>query len=297
MERELDLAPLKKGMLFRNMTDEEILQTIAAMSPHRAKYPRRTVVAQDGDLFPDIGIILSGNLRLAHVDSNGNNNLLYVLKEGDTVGELNAVGRYKLHLSISTGDPTEILYLSVEQLLRKNVLTAPTQIRFLQNLTLAVAKKGQYLTHKLEDSIRRSTRERLQDYLSAQYQDLVALAARDPAKCQRQGGVLQRIHAGDQAKALKDKADVFPAERRPAARGHAGGLLAAQRISAACWAVEQADQVHQGGLARTGRAQDGRIGPAGNVQIHAVDRAHTPPLIYFTDIPHVNQEKIPPYLP
>lgn len=169
MERELDLAPLKKGMLFRNMTDEEILQTIAAMSPHRAKYPRRTVVAQDGDLFPDIGIILSGNLRLAHVDSNGNNNLLYVLKEGDMVGELNAVGRYKLHLSISTGEPTEILYLSVEQLLRKNVLTAPTQIRFLQNLTLAVAQKGQYLTRKLEDSTRRSMRERLQDYLSDQY--------------------------------------------------------------------------------------------------------------------------------
>ena len=85
------------------------------------------------------------------------------------MGELNAVGRYKLHLSISTGDPTEILYLSVEQLLRKNVLTAPTQIRFLQNLTLAVAQKDQYLTRKLEDSIRRSTRERLQDYLSAQY--------------------------------------------------------------------------------------------------------------------------------
>ena len=57
----------------------------------------------------------------------------------------------------------------MDRLLRKNVLTAPTQIRFLQNLTLAVAKKGQYLTRKLEDSIRRSTRERLQDYLSAQY--------------------------------------------------------------------------------------------------------------------------------
>ena len=109
MERELDLAPLKKGMLFRNMTDEEILQTIAAMSPHRAKYPRRTVVAQDGDLFPDIGIILSGNLRLAHVDSNGNNNLLYVLQAGDTVGEVNAVGRYRLHLSITTEEPAEIV--------------------------------------------------------------------------------------------------------------------------------------------------------------------------------------------
>lgn len=125
MEKELDLSLLKKGMLFRNMTDEEIRQCIAAMSPHRVQYPRRTVVAQDGDLFPEIGIILSGSLHLAHIDSNGNNNLLHVLQAGDTVGEVNAVGRYRLHLSIATEEPTEILYMSVDQLLRKNVLTAP----------------------------------------------------------------------------------------------------------------------------------------------------------------------------
>ncbi len=126
MAEDLNLELLKKGMLFRNMTDQEIMETIGTMNPRRMKYPRRTVVAQDGDLFPEIGIILSGSLHLAHIDSNGNNNLLYVLQAGDTVGELNAVGRYRLHLSISTEEPTEILYLSVEQLLRKNVLTAPT---------------------------------------------------------------------------------------------------------------------------------------------------------------------------
>lgn len=169
IKKELDLELLRKGMLFRNMTDEEIGQTVAAMAPHRARYPKKTVVAQDGDLFPEIGIILSGSLHLAHIDSNGNNNLLYVLNPGDAVGELNAVGRYRLHLSIATEEPTEILYLSVDQLLRKNVLTAPTQIRFLQNLTLAVAQKGQYLTRKLEDSVRRTMREKVQDYLSAQY--------------------------------------------------------------------------------------------------------------------------------
>lgn len=34
---------------------------------------------------------------------------------------------------------------------------------------MAVAQQGQRLTRKLEDSIRRSIRDRLQDYLSAQY--------------------------------------------------------------------------------------------------------------------------------
>ena len=112
---------------------------------------------------------MSGNVHLSHIDESGNNNLMDVLGTGDTVGELNSVGRYRLHMTITATAQTEILFLNVEQLLRENVLTAPVQIRFLQNLTLAVARKGQYLTRKLEDSIRRSTRERLQDYLSAQY--------------------------------------------------------------------------------------------------------------------------------
>ena len=166
-EKELEL--LRKSILFRNMTDEEVKQAVAAMSPHRVRYPKRAAVAQDGDPFPEIGIVLSGSLHLAHIDSNGNSNLLYVLNPGDAVGELNAVGRYRLHMSISTEEPTEILYLSVDQLLRENVLTAPTQIRFLQNLTLSMAQEGQYLTRKLEDNIRRTMRQKVQDYLSAQY--------------------------------------------------------------------------------------------------------------------------------
>ena len=157
MEQKLDLAVLRANMLFRNLSDEEVLSVIDTMSPRTMKYQKRTVVARDGDEFPEIGVILSGSVHLFHIDSNGNSNLMDVLGAGDTLGELSAVGRYRLHVTVTATAQTEILFLSVERLLRKNVLTAPTQIRFLQNLTLAVAKKGQYLTRKLEDSIRRST--------------------------------------------------------------------------------------------------------------------------------------------
>ena len=169
MQAEQELAVLKKCMLFRNLADEEILSLVDSMSPRRVSYSKRTVVARDGEEFPQVGVILSGGVHLAHVDSSGNNNLVDTLGPGDSLGELAAVGGYRLHTDITATAETEILFLQVEPLLRRHLLTAPLQIRFLQNLTLAVARKGQYLTRKLEDSIRRTTRERLQDYLSAQY--------------------------------------------------------------------------------------------------------------------------------
>lgn len=169
MDQEKMLPILKRGLLFRNMEDCEIIEALDTIASHRKVYPKRTLVMQDGEPMPQAGVILSGNLHLFHIDANGNSNLMENLGAGESIGLLNAIGEYRLHISAETTEETEILFLNVSQLLRNNVLTAPVQIRFLQNLTLAVAQQAHRLTRKLEDSIRRSTRERLQDYLSDQF--------------------------------------------------------------------------------------------------------------------------------
>ncbi len=164
-----DLAELKKGILFRNMSEEDIRVLMDIMKPERRIYEKNTVVVRDGDFITEMSILISGELRLFHIDSNGNSNLLEILQPGDSLGMLNAVGQYRLHLSAVTMKKTEIFLLNVNPLLRSNVLTASVQIRFLQNLTLALAQKAHRLSVKLEESVRRSTRDRIQDYLSAQY--------------------------------------------------------------------------------------------------------------------------------
>lgn len=169
MDQENMLSILKRGLLFRNMDDSEILEALGTMCAHRRTYPKRSLVIRDGDAMNQVGVILSGNLHLFHIDANENSNLMENLGIGESIGLLNAVGGYRLHISAETTEETEILFLNVSQLLRQNVLTAPVQIRVLQNLTLAVAQQAHRLTRKLEDSIRRSTRERLQDYLSDQF--------------------------------------------------------------------------------------------------------------------------------
>ena len=171
MEQRLgvELETLRHCILFRNMTDEEIRSALAAVSARRASSARRAVIGQDGDPLEEVALILSGNLHLTHADAAGNSNLMDVLGPGDTLGVLNAVGGYRLHSTITAASVAEMLFFRVDKLLRANRLTDPGQIRFVQNLTLAVAQKAQRLTKKLEDSIRRTTRERLQDYLSAQY--------------------------------------------------------------------------------------------------------------------------------
>lgn len=167
--KEKDMTGLKKSILFRNMSNGEIQTLLDIMKSKKRLFEKGETVVRDGDFTSEMSIIISGALRLFHIDSNGNSNLLEILEAGGTLGMLNAVGRYKLHLSAVATMNTELLFLNVDNLLRENVLTASVQIRFLQNLTLALAQKAHRLSVKLEESARRSTRDRIQDYLSAQY--------------------------------------------------------------------------------------------------------------------------------
>ena len=99
IEQEKMLGILKKGLLFRNMEDDEIMEALETMGSHRSVYPKRTLVMRDGDAMTQVGIILSGNLHLFHIDANGNSNLMENLGEGEPIGLLNAVGEYPAYLS------------------------------------------------------------------------------------------------------------------------------------------------------------------------------------------------------
>ena len=102
MEDEALLQVLKKGLLFRNMEDGEILEAIGTMQPRRRTYPGRTLVIRDGDALPQVGVVLSGRLHLFHIDANGNNNLMEDLEAGEPVG----LARGRLAVYISTaGSP------------------------------------------------------------------------------------------------------------------------------------------------------------------------------------------------
>ena len=102
MHQEELLLVLKRGLLFRNMEDGEILEALGTIESHRRTYPKRALVMRDGDLMSQVGVILSGNLHLFHIDANGNSNLMEELGAGESIGLLNAIGGYRLHISAET---------------------------------------------------------------------------------------------------------------------------------------------------------------------------------------------------
>lgn len=168
IEQSSVLSYLDASLLFRSFTLEERLEFLDTLNARQSHLPKGTTALQDGEECSEVGVILTGRLHLFHTDIHGNKNLMDTLGRGESIGLINAVGHYRLHISAIAMEDTDLLRFPVNTLLRDHTLTSPVQIRFLQNLTLALAQAAQRLTRKLEDSIRRSIRERLLDYLSAQ---------------------------------------------------------------------------------------------------------------------------------
>ncbi len=107
------MKALEESVLFRTMTKEEILDVIDAMDPRARRFQKKDMILQDGELVGSMMIVLSGKIHLFHIDPNGNSNLLEVPGPGDTVGMLNAVGKYRLHVSAMALEETELLLIDV----------------------------------------------------------------------------------------------------------------------------------------------------------------------------------------
>src|SRR6185503_2620759 len=100
-----------------------------------------------------------------------------------------------------------------------------------------------------------------------------ALAGRDPLRVeQRQLDVLEGRGAGQEIEILKYEAEPLVANAGPLVAREAGDLVSRETVGAACRLVEAAERVHEGRLARAGRADKSHVFSRLDVEIGAAER-------------------------
>ena len=88
---------------------------------------------------------------------------------------------------------------------------------------------------------------------------LLALAAAHAGVDERQLHVLPGRHGGQEVELLEDEADAPVAHLGQLGLAHAGHVLTGQGVGAGRWRIEAAEDVHQGGLARSRWPDDGHV--------------------------------------
>ena len=160
---------LQSCPLFADMAPEDIPAMLSCLSARKGAFPRQDMVFHEGETATAVGIVLTGRVHILQEDFWGNRSILAGIGPGGLFGEAFAcAGTERLPVSVLAVEPCEVLFIDY----RRIVTTCPSACTYhaalIRNMIGVLAGKNVQLTQKLWQVTRRTTRQKLLSYLSAE---------------------------------------------------------------------------------------------------------------------------------
>ena len=167
MEELVDL--LKRCPLFYGIKEDELYTLLKCCAAQEERYEAGELVLRMGEAMNSILIMVEGTAQVCQEDFWGQKEELYQLKEGDIFGQSYSCARTPaLPVSVETTGPCRAVFLDYQRMITFCSLACEFHTRLIQNLLRIVARKNLMLNQKIEFISKRSTREKLMAYLTAQ---------------------------------------------------------------------------------------------------------------------------------
>ena len=147
--------------LFRGVPAEELPALLARASARTCAFQKGELLLRRGDVTRRLGLVLEGSVHIIREDFWGNRSIVGLAGPGEIFAESYALAGEPLEVSVLAASDARVLFLRVE-----TALTGCGQLT--RNLTALLAEKNLTLTRKMRHMARRTTREKLLSYLSAQ---------------------------------------------------------------------------------------------------------------------------------
>ena len=163
------LSILRNSPFFKGLTDNEILSIMNCVNATTISKKRDSYIFRAGDITEVMGLVVSGCVLIIQEDIWGHRNILSKCHAGDFFGEPYAASqRAVLNISVVADEDCEIILLNVKRLL----ITCPTACehhqKLIRNLVSVLANKILILNDKITHVGKRTTRDKLLSYLSAE---------------------------------------------------------------------------------------------------------------------------------
>ena len=145
--------------LFRGVPAEELPALLARASARTCAFQKGELLLRRGDVTRRLGLVLEGSVHIIREDFWGNRSIVGLAVLGEVFAESYALAGEPLEVSVLAAAPGAALFLEADGL---------TDARLTANLLHLLARKNLMLTRKMRHMARRTTRDKLLSYLSAQ---------------------------------------------------------------------------------------------------------------------------------
>mgnify|MGYP001025194655 FL=1 len=165
----MDFIGLSKTALFRGATPQEVETMLTCLGAETRQFPKGEMIYRTGDVVTSLGVVLSGSVLIENDDLWGNTTVLDSIGPGQIFAETYACASGEpLMVNVVAAEPTEVLFLNVDRVLRVCSHACDHHSKLIRNLLSISAQKNLNLSRKIFHTASKSIRGRLLSYLSYQ---------------------------------------------------------------------------------------------------------------------------------
>ena len=160
---------LKKCPLFYDIEDSELLSMLGCLDAKVEFFDKKYTVFAEGTPAKHIGIVLSGSAQVVQLDYYGNRSILSSLSPSELFAEAFACAEVEaLPVSVIANEPSEIMLIDCRHILHTCSKHCLFHQKMIFNLMKDLATKTILFHQRIEVTSKRTTREKLLAYLTAQ---------------------------------------------------------------------------------------------------------------------------------
>ena len=151
---------IKECPIFKNFSIDEIIEIFSVISFYEKDYKKNDIILAENTKIEYFGIITNGKIALSNFDYFGNRNILNVFEKEDSFAEA--------LVSLEIQIPHEVISLtdsSIVWIEYKSLSKSLYYQRILNNLLNIISTKNLILNKKLQILSKRTTREKILEYL------------------------------------------------------------------------------------------------------------------------------------
>lgn len=163
------LPILKLNPLFHGLSDEEILTSLNCINAKIISKPNGSYIFNSGDHTDSMGLVLTGTVLITQIDIWAHRNIMSKCYPGDYFCEPYAAKPGTiLNINIEVENDCEILLINTARLLQVCPSGCEHHQKLVRNLVSVLANKILIFNDKITHISKRSTRDKLLSYLSAE---------------------------------------------------------------------------------------------------------------------------------
>ena len=163
--REVDPA-LQRCPLFEGSCTENLSAMLGCLGTKRIAARKGQPIFREGDAATQVGVVLTGAVQMIREDYYGNRSIVAHIGPAGLFGETYAcAGVAALPVSIVACEDTEALLLDCRRITESCTNACVFHSRVIFNLLRLVADKNLVFDQKIQITSKRTTREKLMEYL------------------------------------------------------------------------------------------------------------------------------------